>query len=205
VLVAFDRPALDRLLPRCPAWLLDGLVVVTRGGEVPGAGRTVGLAPDIETPLADMLGWRSAGSPFPSPVRWLRRHRDRARLLTLVMPALEAAVGVAIASARETGLAAAQHLDGVARADATPAVDAPPALILCLGGVDVAASLAAVEAGRARLAPGGLRWLGDVRWARRTADEPNADGPIQVPGAPFSGTPGEAGEPPADQPEASSA
>ncbi len=56
VLVAFDRPALDRLLPRCPAWLLDGLIVVTRGGEVPGAGRTVGLALDVDKPLADLLG-----------------------------------------------------------------------------------------------------------------------------------------------------
>lgn len=153
VLVAFDRPALDRLLPRCPPWLLDGLVVVTRGPAVPGVARTVAIPTELEQPLADLLVRRPAERPFPSPHRWARGQWRQARLRNRVLPELEAAI--------ERGLAAAND---AARGGPGPADDLPP-LVLCLGGIDVGSALSAVRAGRARFAPGGLRWLGDVRWA----------------------------------------
>lgn len=181
VLVAFDRPALDRVLPRCPAWLLNGLVVVTRGGDVPGAAATVTIPAALETPLSDLLGWRAVGRPFPSPARWARRLWRHSRLQARVRPELEGAIDRGLTIAREASAA------GVASAG-----DAPP-LVLCLGGIDVANSLAAVRAGRARFAPGGLRWLGDARWAAGLAV--GAAGPDRS----------DRGADAADQPAASSA
>ena len=145
VLVAFDRPALDRLLPRCPPWLLAGLIVVTRGEPVTGVRATESIPAAIDSPLVELLGAGPAGGVrqlIRSPLRGVGRRWRRARLRAAVMPALSAAI---------------EHGLGLS-ADGRP-------VILCLGGVDVAASAPVVEAGLAVFAPGGLRWLGDQRWA----------------------------------------
>jgi hypothetical protein len=146
ILVAFDRPALDRLVARCPDWLLDGLVVVTRGDDVPGVMTTIAIPAAEEQPLATLLAWRSAGSPFPSPIRWLRRLRKRARLQAGVLPMLAKTVEAGVAAAATNG-------------------ESQTPLVLCLGGVDVVAAGPVVRSGKARFAPGGLRWLGDARWS----------------------------------------
>jgi glycosyltransferase involved in cell wall biosynthesis len=162
VLVAFDRPALDRLLPTCPAWLLEGVIVVTRGGPVSGVHATVSIPGDIEASLVTLLGWRSAGRPFPAPIRWLRRLRKRARLEAQVMPSLAIAVkdGIAAAVVRRRGAEGGVPADGIASGPRPTG----PVLVLCLGGIDVVAARPAVAAGHARFGPGGLRWLGDARW-----------------------------------------
>ena len=171
VLVAFDRPALDRVLPACPAWLLRDLVVITRGGEVAGVRETVALDPRLEPEVAALLAWSGRGggglrSLVRSPFAWLRRRRRRRRLELEVLPALESAVAAGIARVNAAG----------GRPDA-------PALLACLGGIDIVASLPAVGAGRAMLAPGALRWLGDARWpladasAVATGDIRDSSGP----------------------------
>ena len=152
VLVAFDRPALDRVLPACPAWLLRDLVVITRGGEVAGVRETVALDPRLEPEVAALLAWSGRGggglrSLVRSPLAWLRRRRGRRRLELAVRPALESAVAA-----------------GIARVNAAGGRPDEPALLACLGGIDIVAALPAVGAGRAMLAPGALRWLGDARW-----------------------------------------
>jgi hypothetical protein len=152
VLVAFDRPALDRVLPACPAWLLRDLVVVTRGGEVAGVRETVSLDPRLEPEVAALLAWSGRGggglrSLVRSPLAWLRRRRGRRRLELAVRLALESAVAA-----------------GIARVNAARGRPDEPALLACLGGIDIVAALPAVGAGRAMLAPGALRWLGDARW-----------------------------------------
>ena len=152
VLVAFDRPALDRVLPACPAWLLRDLLVITRGGEVAGVRETVALDPRLEPEVAALLAWSGRGggglrSLVRSPLAWLRRRRGRRRLELAVRPALESAVAA-----------------GIARVNAAGGRRDEPALLACLGGIDIVASLPAVGAGRAMLAPGALRWLGDARW-----------------------------------------
>jgi glycogen(starch) synthase len=175
VLVAFDRPALDRLLPTCPDWLLAGVVVVTVGGPVPQAWVTVSLDDDVRQALTTLLAWRTSGSPFPSPIRWLRRLRKRARLGATVMPNLRVMVDEGIDAATDdlsrttanaTGRGGATADGGGARA----ASRGEPAILVCLGGIDLVASLGAVAAGRARFGPGGLRWLGDARWSAGMAD-----------------------------------
>lgn len=152
VLVAFDRPALDRVLPACPAWMLRDLVVVTRGGEVAGVRETVAVDSRLEPEVAALLAWSGRGggglrSLVRSPLAWLRRRRGRRRLELAVRPALESAVAAGIVRVNAAG----------DRPDA-------PALLACLGGIDIVAALPAVGAGRAMLAPGALRWLGDARW-----------------------------------------
>lgn len=161
VLVAFDRPALDRLLPRCPAWLLEGLVVVTRGTDVTGVRATVSIPETAEPALATLLAWRSVGRPFPSPIRWLRRLRKRARLQASVLPSLAAALERGIDVAR-----AVEPAHGHDRSEQDPqlSVDTGQPLVLCLGGIDVATARRVASTGHGRLAPGGLRWLGDARW-----------------------------------------
>ncbi len=149
LLVAFDRPALDRLLGRLPSWLLADLIVATSGAPIQAAGATVVIPPGLEAAVAELC-WVEAGGGLRglvrSPLRWLRRGRRRAQLRATVLPVLAGAVEEAIAGRRSAG------------ASGTP-------VILCLGGVDVAAALPVVEAGWAMLAPGGVRWLGDRRWS----------------------------------------
>ena len=41
--------------------------------------------------------------------------------------------------------------------------------LVCLGGLEVLAA-ADVADGRTLIAPGGLRWLGDLRWAAHVGD-----------------------------------
>lgn len=165
VLVAFDRKALDRVLARSPAWLFDGLVVVTRGGVVPGVAATISLDPALEAKLDAILSSVGLGNPFRSPARWIRRLALRTVVTGQVMRALAAAVASGIDLATSGGPPGR----GSARQAGGP--DAAPPLLVCLGGIDVYAVRRAVGAGRARLAPGGLRWLGDVRWSSAASGE----------------------------------
>ncbi|MGZ3641804.1 MAG: glycosyltransferase, partial [Candidatus Limnocylindrales bacterium] len=158
VIVAFDRPALDATLPRWPAWVLRDALIVTRGPQLP-QGRV--LAADLEVPVSTLLAWAdrpradSLAAKAVLPLRLRARRRQRARLERLVLPALEAAVEAAVDEVR-------------ARSDG-------PVLVVCLGGIDVLATGRAVRTGRARIAPGGLRWLGDLRWPGTSSQERAAE------------------------------
>ncbi len=137
ILVAFDRSALDRLLPRCPEWLLDGLVVVTRGDDVPGVGETIAVPAHAANDLLGLLGWRSAGSPLPSPVHWLHRLRKRGQLQARVMPALTAAVERGLEASRTHGRSPASIAEPATTGSrGTPELP----LLICLGGIDVVAA-----------------------------------------------------------------
>ena len=150
VVVAFDRPALDRALARWPPWVLEDVLFVTRGPQFPG-GRVIPA--DLDRPAATLMAWSdrpratSRTARAALPLRMAARRRRRASLEQLVLPALEQAV--------EGAVTELEPLSG------------GPVILVCLGGVDVLAARSLVEAGRALIAPGGLRWLGDWRWQDR--------------------------------------
>ncbi len=148
VVVAFDRPALDRTLPRWPAWVRGDALIVTRGPDF-ARGRVVSA--DLDRAAALLMAWAerpraaSLAAKATLPLRLLIRRVQRARLERMVLPALQRAVDAAVSEVLEaTG---------------------SPALVVCLGGIDVLAAEPAAASGRAMIAPGALRWLGDARWS----------------------------------------
>lgn len=157
VVVAFDRPALDRALLRMPAWVVDGAVVATCGQA--RAGWRV-VADVVDRQVARLIATRTrpadglATLPL-RPIRALVHKRRQAQLGAAVLPALVRAV---------------RDAANQARGDADTVV-----WLVCLGGLDVLAAAGAAGE-RTLIAPGGLRWLGDVRWT----------GGLPVPQAPAS-------------------
>ena len=197
VLVAFDRPALDRHLAAAPAWATAGATIVTAGGALPGhPGSIVVDGPDADG-VAELLR-STVRARRPGAVgllaagpRWLIGRWRRRRVVGRVMPRLSATVDAAVAEVL------ARHPDGATDRDA----GARPVLVVCAGGVDVLAAAPAREAGRARIAPGGLRWIGDLGWLRLAgadragADRAGADRAAAAGGTvrqPVAGTPDEA-------------
>jgi glycosyltransferase involved in cell wall biosynthesis len=147
VIVAFDRPALDRALERLPTWVLEQTLLVTRGPQLM-RGRV--LPPDLDGPAATLMAWAdrpradSLAAKAARPLRLPARRRRRASLERLVLPALAQAVDDAVAEVTRR--------------------DGGPVILVCLGGIDILAARGVAASGRAVIAPGGLRWLGDWRW-----------------------------------------
>lgn len=162
VLVAFDRPALDRHLAATPAWALADATVVTAGDLLPGVAASIVLggrdADDVAELLRSTVRARRPGAVglLAAGPRWLVGRWRRRRLVGRVLPRLSAAVDAAVADT------AARHAEDAASMDRP----ARPVLIVCAGGVDVLAAGPARDTGRAAIAPGGLRWLGDLGWLR---------------------------------------
>jgi glycogen(starch) synthase len=165
VLVAFDRPALDRYLAAAPAWATAGAAIVTAGPALPDRPDAIVIGGADAEAVAELL--RSSprartpgiGGLLAAGPRWAVRRWRRYRLLARVMPLLSAAVDVAVDAA----------VDAVRRTSSTGAGGA--VLVVCAGGIDVLASGPARDAGRARIAAGGLRWLGDLAWVRAAGGE----------------------------------
>jgi len=158
LLVAFNRRNLDAVLARSPAWLIEDVTVVTSGGPVPGALRTVSLDAASTATLNRAALWkRPTGDHAISPLRWVWRLAIRTWWAMRVLPSFRAAVDRELARVVEEMRATVPSGDR--------RQDAVVPLVVCQSGFDLLAAGGAVRSGRARLAPGSLRWLGDVRWA----------------------------------------
>ncbi len=159
VVLALDRPALDRALGHQPAWVLSGARIVTCGDPFPGAQL---VPPDLARSMARLLA-----GPFGVrhlPPTWRRLvgplvRRRQARLERKVLPRLGAVVRDALTAATANGGA--------------------PAWLVCLGGLDVLVATALADQ-RAVIAPGGLRWLGDHRWGLAEGTSPAGGDGSQV-------------------------
>jgi len=165
VLVAFDRPALDRHLTGSPPWATAGATIVTAGSPLPGRPDAIVIGGADAAAVSDLLrssararspgvGGLLAAGPRWAVRRW-RRYRLTGRVMPLLSAAVDAAIDAAIESSRARGAVA-------------------PVLVVCAGGIDVLAGGPARDAGRARIAAGGLRWLGDLGWVRGVGGEPPA-------------------------------
>lgn len=158
VLVSFDRPALDRYLASAPAWASAGATIVTAGPPLPERPSAVIVAGEDAAAAAELLrseararGAGLAGLLAAGPRLIARRWRRR-RLERRVLPCLARSVAAAVDAA-------------------TIGAPATRAVLVCAGGIDVLAARAARLDGRARIAGGGLRWLGDLAWERLAGTE----------------------------------
>lgn len=164
VVVAFSRAELDRAIARFPRWVLRDVTIVTSGPP----GRPAGLvvAPTgTESRLAELLGW---GAPATSTLGRLgRRIRRAARRVT-------ARLGVSSGAAGDNDLLATLT---ATLAGCLPSVAGPEApLVVCVGGFDHLVAAPFIADGRAIAAPGGLRWLADVRLTTAQAGDSGAAG-----------------------------
>ncbi|HYL40551.1 MAG TPA: glycosyltransferase, partial [Candidatus Binatus sp.] len=158
VVVAFDRPYLDKLVARFPSWVLDGAVVVSTGEPAAGLPRLVradGIPPRamstyLSAGISSGAGKHGLAARIVGLPAFLRQVRARRRLNARTLPLLEAAVDRAL--------------------DLAGATVEAPALLVCVGGIDVFVARRAARSGRAVVAPGGLKGLADQRWRERTAE-----------------------------------
>jgi glycosyltransferase involved in cell wall biosynthesis len=152
IVVGFSRAELDRSLSRFPAWVFDGVELVTSGA--PLAGRPdARLAPaGAESRVAQLLDW---GAPATGRIGRLARQARRA--------------GRRLVERRGGGADQADRILadlGRTLAAGLPATAGPDApLLVCLGGIDHLVAAPFIADGRAVAAPGGLRWLADSRAA----------------------------------------
>lgn len=151
VVIAVDRAALDAHVAAFPGWVLAASVLVTTGPPVTGFPDAVVVPERVASDVAALLALqgrafrRGPVGLVVAPVRWLRRALQRRRLLARTLPALTGAVAAAIDRAGKA------HGDG-------------SVTLVCLGGIDLVAAAPLVSAS-VDIAPGGLRWLGDLRAA----------------------------------------
>ncbi len=158
LVVSFNRVRAARLLAPLPADLLRELTLVTvrDPGDQPlpsGIGEV--LAADLDT------GYRAA-------LEAVRRSAPpdglRGRLVRLADPGAPERIAARTAA---IGAAHARHRLETARQVVAEAVRGRgPSDVLCVDGYDVDAAGPALDAGLARLTPGGIRWLAD-RWTTR--------------------------------------
>ena len=147
VIVAFERLALDRVLQQFPDRVTEGLRLVTVGGPVPDRA-DVFLAGIPEARIAALTGWGGQASGSDRRGR-ARRPVERVRAWITRRSVDETATLAGLTAAIERALAA------------TP-LDPRPVLV-CLSGIDHLAAAPLFAAGIARPAPGGIRWLADIR------------------------------------------
>jgi glycosyltransferase involved in cell wall biosynthesis len=149
MIIGFERAILNAKLAAFPGDSLGDFVIATSGDAVPGHPGAVRIdsqrTADLEAFLS--LSGRARG-PGPAGIllaapRWIGRWWLRRRLAGHVLPALGAAVALA--------------------ADRAAMAGGDPPIAVCLGGVDVLAVERLRAAGRVIVAPGGLRWLSDLR------------------------------------------
>jgi glycosyltransferase involved in cell wall biosynthesis len=151
ILLAFDRPALDRALARFPAWVTRNTIIVSWGDAIPGFSNAELIAKQFGSSIMGLLTVPrrpafSRGSPRDIllwPVRLLRRYRATRAREARIVPVMTAAIDRAL--------------------DEAGARPGAPATIVCLGGIDIYLARRFSSSGRAIVAPGGLRWLGDQR------------------------------------------
>jgi teichuronic acid biosynthesis glycosyltransferase TuaC len=160
LVVGFNRIRVARLLGNLPPDLLRMLTLVTvmDPGEQPlPAGIGTVLAVDLNTDFhAALQEVRSAAPP-----RGLR-----GRIVRLTDPGAPERIAARLADVQANH--ARFRLETAQRtvAEAAGAREIPD--LLCLDGYDVVAAGPALDAGTARLCPGGIRWLADA-WATRVA------------------------------------
>ncbi len=162
LVVAFNRVQAARLLAPLPTDLLAALTLVTAEdpGDQPlpaGLGRVIAIDLDAGYQAA-VRDARPSQRPRGLVGRVVRFARDpgasdRIAAVHAARPEYR------LATARQQVVEAARAARPSAGEDRTDPPD-----ILCLDGYDVLAAESAIDAGVARLAPGGIRWLAD-RWA----------------------------------------
>ncbi len=168
LVVGFNRVRAARLLGSLPPDLLRALTLVTvkDPGEQPlPAGIGTVLAADLDTDYqAAVQDVRRAAPP-----RGLR-----GRIVRLTDPGAPGRIAARLAEVQVNH--ARYRLETAQRtvAEAAGAGGAPD--LVCLDGYDVVAAGPALDAGAARLCPGGVRWLADA-WAARGAPRPPAPAP----------------------------
>jgi glycosyltransferase involved in cell wall biosynthesis len=156
IVVAFNRIRAARLLGTLPPDLLGALTLVTvrDPGEQPlPAGIGTVLAADLDT-------------DFQAAVRDVRRAAPprglRGRIVRLMDPGAPERIAARLAEVQANH--AGYRLETARRTVSEAAGSRGTPDLVCLDGYDVVAAGLALDAGAARLCPGGIRWLADT-WA----------------------------------------
>ena len=153
VIVGFSRLELDRAIARFPAWVTEGAVLVTCGGPLDGRPDALLAPPATESAVADLLDWGATQTGRAGQLT--RRLRRTARGLRARTPGQAEPADERLLRDLARTLSAALPPE--------PSPEAP--LLVCLGGLDHLVAAPFIAAGRAVAAPGGLRWLADLRVA----------------------------------------
>ncbi|HLX34230.1 MAG TPA: glycosyltransferase [Candidatus Limnocylindrales bacterium] len=143
VVVSMDHERLVAARSAFPAWVFEQVAVATVEHLSPDTARHVGAY--LSTSADATVVGRTPGELGRSMRAWIRRSRSLREARRRVPPLLDAALEAALK-----------------RVGATPAT---PALLVCVGGIDIHIARFAVKSGRAVVAPGGIRWLADARHA----------------------------------------
>jgi hypothetical protein len=187
---------LERHLAAAPAWAVAGAELVTTGDAPPAvasgsrgeatrsgrsadpperrsdAGGAAGLhtfarvtvaSPGTDRRLVELIRWGMPPTGPQSlgwrirrvlllPLRWIRRARRRVWLEDAVLGELRQALARGIGPERDGDRGR-------------------PVVLVCMAGVDHLVARPFVERGEATIAQGALRWLADVRWQARLADD----------------------------------
>jgi len=143
LIVGFDPERVTHMRSTFPEWVVAGVPVVTAGVLSPLQQRQLRayISTESQVPLDD----RSLPGRLRWARLWVRRLRGMRAARRAIEPRLRSALDAALMEVRAT-------------------VE-EPALLVCIGGIDVYIALAAVDARRAVLAPGGIGWLADARTA----------------------------------------
>ncbi len=159
VIVGFSRLELDRALARFPSWVLADAILITSGGPLRGWAN-VRLAPaGSDRRLAELLDWGAASGG---------RAGRAGRRLRRALRTLAARGGVAGDAGDRLLADLARTLSAVLPHEPGPAIP----LLVCLGGIDHLVAAPFIASGRAIAAPGGLRWLADLRVTAQEATPP---------------------------------
>ncbi len=167
IVVGFPRLELDRAVERFPRNMFDGVAIVTTEGDgaLPAATR-VRVAPGAATvrSVAELLNW----GPLARGIRARVARRFRRAIGRAAPSAADPSVGLAERVLADLRSALAAELPDP---DGSAGPGGEPPLLVCLTGIDHLVAAPFVSSGRATIAPGGLRWLADVRAAGVRADE----------------------------------
>lgn len=162
VVVALDPDRARALAALDPA-ARARLILVTSGGQ--GTSAPDGLGGLVTADLRGRVQAIADAASLGPPGRGLRRlYRLVRHPLAIarrrgLLPGLERSLTIRGAAAVGEGVALALQLARSARPPGEEGEVVPE--LVCIDGVDYLAARSAVEAGRVRLAPGGLSWLGD--------------------------------------------
>jgi len=152
VIVGFSRLELERAIARFPAWVTAGTVLVTCGAPLVDWPNAVLAPAGTESAVGELLDWGTV--PAGVAGRLTRRLRRSFRSLRARLPGHDEPTDELL---RDLALTLSRALPS------EPSADAP--LIVCLGGLDHLVAAPFIAAGQATPAPGGLRWLADLRAA----------------------------------------
>ena len=177
VVVCFDSDRAGRVLADLPPQLLGLIHLVTSIPVDVAVGRLLGSATlaDITDRVRrsvevrdhhDAWGGRPSrlGRWLRDPLGVLRRRAARQRLPDWIRDHGNRAVEAGIMRASAPRIPSGRQ----------PGTSPMPICVVCIDGVDYLAVERSVDAGRARLAPGGVRWLAD-QWESRASDPHRPD------------------------------